>query len=154
MGALDELNSFLGLCKVKAFEWKTPLFGKDSIFGLLGNIQNDLFSVQAELAGGGKKLKKKRTEEIEKTIDYIGEKISEIKDFVIPGGCELSALLDFARALARRAERKIIATKKESTVAPETFKYINRLSSLLFVLARLANRNYGIKEEEPEYYGD
>ncbi len=151
LGALDELNSFLGLCKIKSSEQKAGPFGEHLISDFLEIVQNDLFMIQAELAGARKKLGKNRTEEIERIIDHAEKEIPVIKNFVIPGGCESSALLDFARALARRTERKMVAAKKEAEVGAEALKYINRLSSLLFVMARLANVNYGIKEKEPEY---
>ncbi len=138
LGALDELNSLLGLCKTKADK---------SVLKILEEAQNDLFIIQGEVAGGNNKIKKNRIIEIEKIIDDIEKKLPKIKNFTISGGTKLSALLDYARAVARRAERRCVAEKK--FLSPDSLKYLNRLSSLLFALARLANK--GIKEKKPKY---
>lgn len=138
LGALDELNSLLGLCKVKS--------GK-TISKILEETQNDLFIIQGEVAGCGKTIKQERVKEIEKIIDSIEKKLPKIKNFIIVGGTELSALLDYARAVARRAERRAVAIKKE--ISSDSLRYLNRLSSLLFAMARLANK--GIKEKSPNY---
>ena len=148
LGALDELNSLLGFCKTKATEIESP-FG-DSISKHLESVQNDLFVIQAEVAGAKKKLNKKRINEVEKLINKIAKELvpfSGIKSFTISGGTELSALLDYSRAVARKAERRCVAIKKH--LSPQSLKYLNRLSSLLFALARLANK--GIKEKKPKY---
>ena len=141
LGALDELNSLLGFCKTKADK---------KIRKILKSVQNDLFVIQAEVAGAKKKLNKKRISEIEKLINKIAKELvpfSGIKSFTIAGGTELSALLDYSRALARKAERRCVAIKKH--LSPDSLKYLNRLSSLLFALARFANK--GIKEKKPKY---
>lgn len=138
LGALDELNSFLGLCKIKSDK---------SVSKILEEAQNDLFIIQGEVAGGNNKIKKNRIIEIEKIINSVEKKMPRIKSFTISGGTELSALLDYARAVARRAERRCIAVK--NNISPVTLVYLNRLSSLLFALARLANK--GIKEKSPNY---
>lgn len=145
LGALDELNSLLGFCKVKATEIESP-FG-DSISKHLEEIQNDLFVIQCEAAGCGKKINSKRIKEIERSIDNIEKKLPKIKSFTIAGGTELSALLDYSRAVARKAERRCAAIKKH--LSPESLKYLNRLSSLLFALARLVNKD--VKEKKPRY---
>lgn len=138
LGALDELNSLLGLCKVKS--------GK-LISKILEETQNDLFIIQGEVAGCGKIINHARIKEVEKNIDKIEKKLPKIKNFIIVGGTELSALLDYARAVARRAERRCVAAKKD--ISPASFIYLNRLSSLLFALARYANKD--IKEKNPRY---
>lgn len=145
LGSLDELNSLLGLCKVRASKIKSSKRGL--IPKWLGDIQNDLFIIQGEVAGCGKSFKKDRINEIEKIIDKVEKKLPKFKSFIVAGGTELSALLDYSRAVARRMERKCVGIKKE--INPESLKYLNRLSSLLFVLARLANK--GIKERRPRY---
>ncbi|MEW5907810.1 MAG: cob(I)yrinic acid a,c-diamide adenosyltransferase [Patescibacteria group bacterium] len=145
LGSLDELNSLLGFCKVKSLEVKPPIGGLTS--KTLEDIQNDLFILQGEVAGCGKGIKKNRRTEIEKIIDKIEKKLPKIKNFIISGGTELSALLDYSRAVARRAERRCVASKKN--ISPESLKYLNRLSSLLFALARYVN--LGIKEKHPRY---
>ena len=91
--------------------------------------------------------------DIEKLVNDIEKEIPPLKGFSIAGGTELSALLDVARTLARRAERRVIAAKDAGACAPsdETLAYLNRLSSLLFALARLANHEAGVAEETPQY---
>ncbi len=139
LGALDEINSLLGFCKVKALGGFTAK--------CLEDIQNDLFVIQGEVAGCGKKIKQERIKEIEKIIDGIEKKLPKLKNFTIAGGTELSALLDYSRATARRTERRCVAIKKN--ISPESLRYLNRLSSLLFALARYANKE--IKEKKPRY---
>ena len=91
--------------------------------------------------------------QIEDIVNGMEKEISPLKGFSIAGGTELSALLDVARTTARRAERRIIAVKEMRLrdVSPSTMAYMNRLSSLLFALARLANHLAGVKEETPRY---
>ncbi len=139
LGALDELNSLLGFCKIKALGGFTAKHLED--------IQNNLFIIQGEIAGCGKTIKAGRIKEIEKIIDGIEKKLPKIKNFIISGGTELSSLLDYSRAVARRAERRCTTIKK--AISPSSLIYLNRLSSLLFALARFANK--GIKEKKPRY---
>lgn len=145
LGALDELNSLLGLCKIKTKNVR------HSVFNILEEVQNDLFVLQAEIAGSGEKLKIGKTKEIEKIIDKIEKELPKQKSFAISGGTELSALLDFSRAIARRAERRAVALKGKDKLSFESLKYLNRLSSLLFALARQCNKKSGIKERSPRY---
>src|SRR3989344_2990919 len=125
LGDLDELNFFLGVVKLQD-ETSSFLVLGSSFANILEEIQENLFIICAHVAGADKNIMEK--------------KLPEIKTFTITGGTELSALLDFARALARRAERKVVATNDETgTINPEILKYLNRLSSVLFALARLTN---------------
>jgi cob(I)alamin adenosyltransferase len=146
LGALDELNAFLGFVKVRAVA--EPL-----ISDILREIQENLFIIQAEMAGAEKKLEVSAVKNIEELISKIEKEIPPIKGFSIAGGTELSALLDVVRTLARRAERRVIAIEegKLNVIAPETKAYLNRLSSLLFALARLANHLADVTEESPHY---
>lgn len=146
LGALDELNAFLGFAKMRA--------GKESrIGGALHGVQEILFIIQAETAGADKRVGKAGVEKIEAMVNDIEKEIPPLKGFSIAGGTELSALLDVARTLARRAERRLIATVEVGacTLSQETRAYMNRLSSLLFALARLANHDAGVVEENPHY---
>ena len=137
LGALDELNSWIGYCQYKK----------------LKAIQEDLFIAQAEiaLAALGKKSKiqitNAKTQRLEQEILAIDKIVPQIKKFIIPGASELSAKLDYARALARRAERAAVRAK----VSPELLQYLNRLSSILFAHARLVNYKFKIKEKNPGY---
>lgn len=146
LGALDELNAFLGFVKMRSGD--VP-----RIKEILLNTQEQLFIVQAEIAGADKRLKEGSVEEVEKIVNDIEKEIPPLKGFSIAGGTELSALLDVARTIVRRAERRMIAVIEANLrdVTPETKAYMNRLSSLLFALARLANHLAGVAEENPRY---
>ena len=146
LGALDELNAFLGFVKMRAA-------GEPRIASMLREVQETLFIIQAQVAGADKKVKEEAVKHVETVVNNIEKEIPPIKGFSIAGGTELSALLDVARTLARRAERRVIAVKEMNlrALAPETLAYLNRLSSLLFALARLANHQAGVAEENPRY---
>lgn len=158
LGALDELNSFLGLVKVKAAEskWPLPVRFDDTGTGLadmIFDLQNNLFSVQAEIAGADKRVGQKRTEEMEELIDAIEKELPPIKTFFISGGTELAALFDISRTLARKAERRVVAGMEENEFKPDpaTLSFLNRLSSLLYACARYANWKAGVDEKAPWY---
>lgn len=137
LGALDELNSWLGFCNSKKLQ----------------AIQETLFIAQAEIgmAGMGKRytlhVTRAKTEELEHEILRIDTVVPPIKKFIIPGGSELATKLDYARALARRAERACVRIKAN----PDLLQYLNRLSAYLFALARLENHRLKIKEKNPGY---
>jgi cob(I)alamin adenosyltransferase len=151
LGNLDELNSFLGVVKVSGEDNKCSL-NKISFVKMIEGIQDAIFTISAGLAGSDKKIGEEKVKEIEGHIAEIEGEIDPITTFTLAGGCDLSALLDFARTLARRAERRVVAVNNESgNVNPITLKYMNRLSSILFALARLTNHRSGIKESAPSY---
>jgi cob(I)alamin adenosyltransferase len=157
LGTLDELNSFVGLAKVKASRDHDPKvqIGKRarSTSAILADIQETLFIVQAEVAGAPKKVGKAKVTETELITDTLEKLMPPITTFSVAGGTELSATLDVARTLARRAERRVIAVTELGlrTVSPNTKAYMNRLSSLLFALARFANESAGIARQTPKY---
>lgn len=146
LGSLDELNAFIGFVKIRAVN-------EQRIAETLRDVQETLFIIQAEVAGADKRVPKEKIEVMEKGINDIEKEIPPLKGFSIAGGTELSALLDVARTLARRAERRIVAVTdaKLRDLTQETRTYMNRLSSLFFALARLANHLSGIAEENPRY---
>jgi len=146
LGALDELNAFLGFVKIRSEK-------NTRIASVLHEIQEALFIVQAEIAGADKNVGESTVKEVEKVVNDIEKEIPKLKGFSISGGTELSALLDIARTIARRAERRVIAAKDTQAckLGSETLAYMNRLSSLLFALARLANYQAGVAEEMPHY---
>jgi cob(I)alamin adenosyltransferase len=152
LGALDELNSLLGVCKVVAgregVEVKNCVGSIDKV---LDDIQQNLFILQSEVAGADKKLSDEKNKEAEEIINCVEKELPEIKNFKISGGTELSAMLDHARAVSRRVERRVISARKKVQMSDESMKYLNRLSSLLFALARLVNVKSGINEESPTY---
>jgi cob(I)alamin adenosyltransferase len=136
IGAVDELNSSLGLCRLHA--------PNDSI-GLFEHIQNDLFDVGADLCledlnqPNCLRIQKSQTEWLEKAIDRFNGDLLPLTSFVLPGGSVLSANLHMARSIARRTERHIVDLQQAADMNPEVLIYINRLSDLLFVLARFFN---------------
>lgn len=146
LGSLDELNAFVGFVKMRAA-------GTPRIANALREIQETLFIIQAEVAGADKKVGERAVSEAEKAVNDIEKEIPPIQGFSIAGGTELSAALDVARTLSRRAERRVIAVKEAGLrdLPPLTMAYLNRLSSLLFALARLANHLAGVAEENPKY---
>lgn len=154
LGAVDEANSLLGLCKVKAKDLGIKIT-KDEILisDIIAEVQNHLFIIQASLAGADKKIAQDEIDYLEKLIDAIEKELPPIKNFTVAGGSELSALFDFARTLARRAERQAVNLKEAEpeTVKPEALSYLNRLSSLFYALARIINYKLGVKEDSPSY---
>ena len=146
LGSLDELNAYLGFVKMRAAD-------SSRIADTLRGVQETLFIIQAQVAGADKLVSAEAMKKVEQMVNDIEKEIPPVKGFSIAGGTELSALLDVARTLARRAERPVIAVKEMQlrVLAPETMAYLNRLSSLLFALARLANHQAGVAEENPRY---
>lgn len=156
LGASDEINSFLGLLKVKAKEIPNA-----SAFQISGNqfseithwIQEGLFIVQAELAGANQSINEDRVKKVEEYTDTAEKLLPPITTFFISGGTEVAALCDISRTMIRNCERRVIAAcdAGEANVAPETKAFLNRLSSLLYAMARLSNHFSGITEQPPSY---
>jgi len=153
LGTLDEINSYLGLCKIKVEKDNFILPDGTRAEKEIENVQNNLFIIQAELAGSKMSMTKEKVEEVEIIIDYIERELPEIKSFFISGGTKLAVYFDVARTMARRAERRVTEVVEEGKVevSMETQAYLNRLSSLLYALARLTNHKFGITEESPNY---
>lgn len=168
LGALDELNSFLGFVKVRALQLPLEVGGK-SLAELFHIVQENLFIAQAELAGADKRIVPEKVKTLEAIIDAAEKKLPPVKSFSITGGAvptgrqaprgrwsaarELAALLDVARTIARRAERATVAAveKKETALSAGTLAYLNRLSSLLYALVRFLNHGAGVPEAAPSY---
>lgn len=148
LGMLDELNSLLGICRARAGEQKG---GKIDMAGEVVSAQKCLFIIQAELAGAPKTICQSHIDALEHTIESIEGSVENPHAFIIPGATELSALLDYARAVCRRAERAVISADRERPVSPATNIYLNRLSSLLYALARYTAKWAGTDELSPEY---
>ena len=152
LGSLDEVNSFLGLCKVRSAT--SGYFAAGRTFEDVVNwLQSNLFIVQAELAGADKHITEEKVKEVERIVDEIEKELPPINTFFISGGSELAALFDVARTQARRAERRVVAVVDENTreISPHTLSFLNRLSSILYALARLSNHKSGITEQAPDY---
>lgn len=152
LGTMDEMNSFLGLCKMSAKESGFRL-GRTPLNEIVYTVQKNLFIIQAELAGADKTIEEKKIKTLESIIDAIEKELPPIKTFFVSGGTELAARFDFARTLARRAERRVIAVHESANqqIGEYTLAYLNRLSSLLYALSRLSNHKSGITEESPDY---
>jgi cob(I)alamin adenosyltransferase len=137
-GAVDELNSFIGL----ALSGGLP----DGFTHWLEQIQNDLFDLGADLSVPLEDERRERlrvtrgqVERLEELCDLVNERLEPLKSFVLPGGTEAASRLHVARAICRRAERRTVALAQSESVNPEALAYLNRLSDLLFILARAAN---------------
>jgi cob(I)alamin adenosyltransferase len=137
-GAVDELNSQVGLVLA------LPDLGADHREALQ-RVQNALFDVGADLAvpydAADEKLRvdQAAVDELERLCDLHNERLPDLKSFVLPGGTEAAARLHVARAVCRRAELKALETARETEIDPLVPVYLNRLSDLLFILARSAN---------------
>ena len=142
LGSLDEINSLLGVVKMSAPE---------QVAEILAQVQQNLFIIQAELAGAAKQINAEKVAAVEAIINGAEKELPPIKTFFVSGGTILAAQLDHARTVARRAERRVVAVVAERPLGEFTLAYLNRLSSLLYALARLANHQSGIKEESPRY---
>jgi cob(I)alamin adenosyltransferase len=137
-GTVDELNSLVGL----ALAGDLP----DEFRPWLERVQNDLFDLGADLSVPLEDERRERlrvTEEqvtgLEELCDLVNERLEPLKSFVLPGGTEAAARLHVARAVCRRAERLAVALAAEHAVNPSALAYLNRLSDLLYILARAAN---------------
>lgn len=157
LGTLDELNSYVGFAKVRATGDTDPEITVDGAAqktsAILREVQEQLFMVQAEVAGADKRVAEGKVKWEEGIIHAIEAVLPPITTFTLAGGTELSAILDVARTLSRRAERRVVGLEDLGlrTLASHTKAFMNRLSSLLFALARLANEHEGIERETPSY---
>lgn len=152
LGTLDEVNSFLGLVKVES-ETLGYMYDTKKFSLIVHAIQENLFTIQAELAGADKKIGEEKVKEAEGIINGIEKLLPPITTFFISGGTKIASLFDVSRTLARRAERRVVGVHDEGLrpVGENTLAYLNRLSSLLYALARLSNHISGINESAPSY---
>lgn len=152
LGSLDEANSYLGICKVQS-RADDFIIGTQKVADIIHELQDDLFIVQAEVAGAPKKMPARKIAWQEKIIAQVEAVLPPITTFFISGGTELSSRLDVARTLVRRAERRVVGAHEEQLqkVGKHTLSYLNRLSSVLYALARYANHQRGIAERAPDY---
>lgn len=155
LGGCDELNSLLGLCRAiteRAGFSHLSADGRSAFLLELRAVQENLFIIQAEIAGAAHRLSFEKVSKAEEGINRFAGRFPLQSSFVIPGATELGAFLDVARTVARRVERIYIRqTQDGGTGNPATAAYLNRLSSLLYVLARTANRAQGADECAPSY---
>jgi cob(I)alamin adenosyltransferase len=141
-GSVDELNSVLGLL--------LSLQPQPAEAALLRDIQNDLFDVGADLCvprpadeapGARLRVRPEQSRRLESAIDRLNADLSPLTSFVLPGGEPAAAWCHLARTVCRRAERDVVALARAEPVNPQVVVYLNRLSDLLFVLARFYNRS-------------
>ena len=149
LGALDEANSLIGICRAKISKSETDNI---NIKEILFKVQNNLFSIQAIVAGADIIFKEDEINNLETDIGKIETILPDIDSFLIPGENEVGALLDFARATVRRAEREFVTLINQNVnINKRSLAYINRLSTLLYVLARFFSMKMGNKEQSPKY---
>lgn len=129
-GELDELNSTLGVLASR-------LDGERR--ALIFNIQHALFDIGAEISLGQSLFRQASVDALEQTIDAWNRQLVPLKEFILPGGNEAGALCHLARAVCRRAERRMVALNRERNLNAVSLAYINRLSDFLFVFARVLN---------------
>jgi len=146
-GCVDELNSALGLASAS--------FAQPELRDVIASIQNELFNIGSELAsetGKASEAGHMFTDEgqkiagLEALIDEHDAKVEPLRTFVLPGGSAGGAMLHFCRTVCRRAERAVVRLSRDEPVNPAVLTYLNRLSDLLFVLARFANKADGAPE--------
>jgi cob(I)alamin adenosyltransferase len=146
-GEVDELNALVGLVRTGA---------TGPLDALLGQVQRDLLALGAQLADPTARLASRKakaaisaahTRRLERAIDKAEKSLLPLTAFILPGGAPLAAQLHLARTVCRRAERAMVTLDRDTPLDPNLVVYVNRLSDLLFVLAREANRKAGRSEE-------
>ena len=149
LGTIDELNVSIGLCLAEARRAEG-----DEICRVLSTVQQELLSLGATLAAGGAggdapaQLEPDAVRRMQEQIDRTCGKLPELKHFILPGGCELAGRLHLACAVCRRAERAVVAALNPPRpgLSDLLVQYLNRLSDLLFALARQANHDAGVPD--------
>lgn len=144
-GHVDELNAVLGVL--------LPDIQHPRVKELLASLQHELFEVGADLAtppqpaeDGSLRINAPMVERLEKAIDEFEESLPQLTNFILPGGGRGGAQLHLARTVCRRAERAVSKLQSEQSINPDVLRYMNRLSDLLFVLARAENQHTGSPE--------
>ncbi len=138
-GTVDELNSVVGLLLCE------PL--GDEVRTALTRIQHTLFDLGGELCIPGRRvLIEAQVTALENLLDRLNAALAPLKEFILPGGTRAAALCHVARTVCRRAERRVCTLARSEPVPPVTLKYLNRLSDLLFVMARAINRTANVPD--------
>jgi len=149
-GEVDELNACMG--------WAATQVADETIRGRLVALQPDLLAIGAHLATSPDRAERvklpplpvDRATEMERWMDDAAAELPELRSFLLPGGSPGGAALHLARTVCRRAERAVVSLGADQAVPPEVLLYLNRLSDLLFMLARLENERAGRPEERWE----
>jgi cob(I)alamin adenosyltransferase len=141
IGDVDELSAALGVAAALA---------PANLKRIIERIQRDLFEVGADIseAKGSPMLSMSRVRWLEREIQRLQEGLPPLRRFIVPGGSQLAAALHLARAICRRAERSAVAVVEQKALNPAALAYLNRLSTLMFAMARAANARAGVSEEE------
>lgn len=146
-GDVDELSSLIGLARTMPQD--------EEVDDVLGKIQNDLFTLGADLASPSEievpRIDDSFIAKLEELADRFLSELEPLKEFILPGGSQAGATLHLARTVARRAERRAVALSETEQVNPQTIVYLNRLSDLLFILARAVNRRAGVPEKMTDF---
>lgn len=139
-GSIDELNSWVGLIISE--------INIDHLKKLFSEIQSDLFTIGGNLAGGKTDLSalETRVPQMEVEIDVMDKELPELTNFILPGGCSGAAHVHIARNVCRRVERRVVALSQKRKIDQSIIKYLNRLSDLLFIVARYINNKSGIED--------
>ena len=136
MGDVDELNSVLGVLACEDLP--------DDVRAALSDIQHDLFDLGGELSiPGYTMVSASQVAALDQWLAKYNATLPRLEEFILPGGSRAASVAHVARTVARRAERAVVALGRSETVRPEPRQYLNRLSDLLFVLARVLNRHAG-----------
>ncbi|MEW6163520.1 MAG: cob(I)yrinic acid a,c-diamide adenosyltransferase [Pseudomonadota bacterium] len=136
LGDVDEVNAILGVLLCEALP--------EEVRALLTGVQHDLFDLGGELSvPGGAFLKDTQPARLEAAIDRYNAELEPLREFILPGGTRAAALTHHARTVCRRAERAVVVLAHGETVSETARQYLNRLSDLLFVLARWLNQDAG-----------
>lgn len=136
IGSVDELNSFIGLLLCEEIP--------DQMRATLVEIQHRLFDLGGELSmPGHASLHMASTGALETELDRLNEELAPLDNFILPGGTRAASLCHVSRSVARRAERDLVALQQREPVSPVGIAYLNRLSDLLFVMARALNKQAG-----------
>jgi cob(I)alamin adenosyltransferase len=144
-GTVDELNSALGLVRADN--------GDPEVDRILEQIQNELFELGADLAtpqsvvkSKVKRIEPRDVQGLERILDGLERQLKSLRSFILPGGSPVAARLHFARTVCRRAERAVVRLSRNEDIGETVMVYLNRLSDLLFVLARIVNHRAGVPE--------
>ena len=142
-GTIDELSSIIGVAR--------SMMGEDDVSKILLEIQGHLFLIGAEISSlkdgdHSWEIKEEHLKFLEENVERYGSRLPKLDGFIHPGGSVAASILHFARAVARRAERRLISLSRRFEVNPITMAYLNRLSTLLYILARHLNYRDGVVE--------
>lgn len=141
IGTIDELNCTIGLVLTEALP--------DTIHTSLLDVQHRLFDIGGHLSTTGGDIRDNgEVQALESLLDHLNADLEPLKEFILPGGCRVAALCHQARSVCRRAERRLVTLDKTEAMPDFPLQYLNRLSDLLFVMARSLNRTAGVADSE------